>query len=295
MTPEELRSLVTKINVWKRGDTRAPHKPLLLLLALGRCAVGKDRRIPFSQVEVDLGRLLREFGRPSSKVAPQYPFWRLQNDGLWVVDSDHPMQSRKGKDDPKVTELRRANARGAFPEPIHDLLRRDPALVHEVAQAVLEEHFPESLWDELLSAVGLERRTGVDRRQRSADFRLEVLRAYQRRCAVCGFDLRVGDVLVGLEAAHIRWHCYQGPDEVSNGLSLCALHHKLFDKGAFTLGASLELVASQDLAGDEEALDRWVLRHHGAPIRPPQQDAYLPQPEYLAWHRREVFREPAIA
>lgn len=53
--------------------------------------------------------------------------------------------------------------------------------------------------------------------------------------AVLGLDLRIGNVSAGLEAAHIQWHTAGGPDVEANGLSLCALHHKLFDLGAFTL------------------------------------------------------------
>lgn len=36
---------------------------------------------------------------------------------------------------------------------------------------------------------------------------------------------------VGLEAAHIKWKQFGGPCEIPNGLALCAIHHKAFDKG----------------------------------------------------------------
>jgi hypothetical protein len=36
---------------------------------------------------------------------------------------------------------------------------------------------------------------------------------------------------VAIEAAHVRWHSQQGPDEVAKALALCALHHALFDLG----------------------------------------------------------------
>jgi predicted restriction endonuclease len=35
MTEDEVRKRIAQINVWKRGDARAPHKPLLILMALG--------------------------------------------------------------------------------------------------------------------------------------------------------------------------------------------------------------------------------------------------------------------
>ena len=37
---------------------------------------------------------------------------------------------------------------------------------------------------------------------------------------------------LGIEAAHIKWHQAGGPDTEDNGLALCTLHHKRFDRGA---------------------------------------------------------------
>jgi len=64
MDKEEVRKLITGLNVWKRGDQRAPHKPLLLLYALGRCLQGRDRLIPYEDVDRELKKLLLEFGPP---------------------------------------------------------------------------------------------------------------------------------------------------------------------------------------------------------------------------------------
>jgi putative restriction endonuclease len=66
-------------------------------------------------------------------------------------------------------------------------------------------------------------------------FRLRVLTAYEYRCAVCGFDVRLGSVSIALDAAHIRWHQAGGPELERNGLALCVLHHKTFDLGALTV------------------------------------------------------------
>ena len=38
------------------------------------------------------------------------------------------------------------------------------------------------------------------RGQRAPAFRREVLRAYERRCAVCDFDVRLGEDLIDVEA-----------------------------------------------------------------------------------------------
>ena len=52
---------------------------------------------------------------------------------------------------------------------------------------------------------------------------------------MCKYDIRFGDRLLGLEAAHIRWHSHDGRDVVSNGLALCSVHHKALDLGAMGL------------------------------------------------------------
>ena len=83
MTQQELQDLFSKITVWKRGGERAPHKPLLALYALGRCARREGRLIAYSDVDRDLRNLLLEFGPTRRSYHPEYPFWRLQNDGIW--------------------------------------------------------------------------------------------------------------------------------------------------------------------------------------------------------------------
>ena len=115
-----------------------------------------------------------------------------------------------------------------------------------------------------------------------------MLKAYEYRCAVCGFDVRLGSVSIALDAAHIRWHQAGGPDEETNGLALCVLHHKTFDLGAFTVAEGIMLVSDQvhGTSGFREAL----MAHHGGKIREPQRPDWGPEPRHLAWQRREVFK-----
>src|SRR5215468_9348034 len=97
--------------------------------------------------------------------------------------------------------------------------------------------------------------------KRDPQFRQRVLTAYEWRCAVCGFDVRLGSVSIALDAAHVRWHQAGGPAVESNGLALCVLHHKVFDLGAFTVTpGGLLLVSAQanGTAGFHEAL---IARH----------------------------------
>jgi len=129
----------------------------------------------------------------------------------------------------------------------------------------------------------------LTKKVRDPQFRDRVLRAYKYRCAVCGFDVRVGDSLVALEAAHIKWHQAGGPDEENNGICLCTMHHKLFDRGAFTLGDDRKMKVSEFVHGTV-GFQEWLMAFHGREIRPPQRPSYYPEEAFVKWHVREVFR-----
>jgi putative restriction endonuclease len=200
---------------------------------------------------------------------------------------------------------------GGFAEPVRLVLARDPSLVAEIARRILNAHFPESIRQDVADAVGLdldafaselaptkadaENATASEQAQRRRDpaFREKVLLAYEYRCCVCGHDLRMGGHAIGLEAAHIKWFQARGPDVVPNGLALCSLHHKIFDLGAFTvLPGNHQIVFSRHLMGGDDTKAK-LLAHHGAGLIEPQGRDCLPHAEFLAWHRAEVFKEPA--
>ena len=95
---------------------------------------------------------------------------------------------------------------------------------------------------------------------------------------------------VGLDAAHIEWHQAGGPDTEPNGLALCSLHHKLFDLGAFTVHVDHRVLVSELVHGAGQ-FEEVLLRHHGRPIERPVQPEHVPAAPYLAWHRKQVFKE----
>lgn len=295
LAPDELRARVAGLSVWRRGDQRALHKPLLLLYALARFREGRTR-LPFTAIEDPVRQLLETFGPPRAYHHPSYPFWCLQADGLWTLDGTDGVVQRKSNSDPTVTSLREVDPIGHFPDGVEVVLRTHPALVGEVARALLDAHFPASLHDEVLDAVGLDvdaAPTVARRRRRDPAFRAAVLRAYGYRCAVCGFGARVGPALVGVDAAHVMWHQAGGPDEVPNGLALCALHHRLLDRGAFTLASAGPGGAVVEVAHGGDGFERWLLDYHGRPVARPVSAAYRVAEPPVAWHRREVFRGPA--
>jgi putative restriction endonuclease len=293
MNHETLLQQFDQLNVWSRGGERAPHKPLLVLYALGRWSRGETGDIPFADVDRDLTPLLKEFGRSRRSYHPEFPFWYLKNDGVWEVRSSSPLKMRIGSSSPLKSELLANNVQAGFSDDVQQALRADPSLIGKIAGRLLEEHFPESLHPDILAAVGLTLDAGLTtRRKRDPHFRQRVLTAYEYRCAFCGFDVRLGSITVALDAAHIRWVQAAGPDEERNGLALCVLHHKLFDLGAFTLEAGGCLLVSEQAHGSTGFEDS-LMRHHGSPVRTPQRPEWYPASEFLKWHGKEVFKGAA--
>ena len=277
------------LRLWQKGDVRAPHKPLLVLYAIGKLLRGESRLLPFAEVDENLGNLLREFGPKRKVQRTQLPFWRLQNDGVWEIpDADRLKQSPGG--DVNRGDLFRYEASGGFTEDISRQLQNDPSLALEITQNMLDAHFPASIHEDILQAVGIELTLkSPGRQKRSPNFRANILKAYEYRCAVCGFDVRLGLNPVALEAAHIKWHQAGGPDVEINGLALCSLHHKLFDRGAFTLSNDLEILVSDDAHGSV-GFKEWLMRFHGQKLNFPQRKTYYPSENFTRWHVREVFK-----
>ena len=264
----------------------------------------------FRSVEPLLKRLLLEFGPTNSEARRHLPFWHLHTDlrgALWDLSGPVALLSRPAANTPNMGELRANRVGGGFHPEVDACLRATPGLAAACAQRVLEKYFPATLHEDIAAAAGVDldevpwvaettdtyRVTQPARRRRSGEFRERVLRAYEFRCCVCGFDLRIGHVPAGLEAAHIMWHHMGGPDIEPNGLSLCALHHKLFDLGAFTVEPAEHRVvfSQQAIAGDRS--QQGELRHHGQRLIAPQQQDMRPSPPFLAWNLKNVFKGPA--
>lgn len=293
METESIRNRVDQITVWKRGGERAPHKPLLLLYALGRCLRGEPRFVSYDEAHDDLRQLLEEFGPPRATHHPEYPFWRLENDGLWELAGPKADRVRERESDPSSRYLAEHDIHGGFPEEVRSAVESDTELAEDITRKLLDKNFPRSIHDDILAAVGLELE-GLSSSDRSRDpkFRERVMRAYEYRCGVCGFDLRIRDTLVALEAAHIKWHQAGGPDSEENGIALCSLHHKLFDRGALTISPGRKVLVSEQVNGSV-GMDEWLLEHHGATLVGPQNSRYHPESSFLDWHQEQVFRGPA--
>lgn len=190
-------------------------------------------------------------------------------------------------------------------------LRRDPELVRSTAQALVTSQFPDTVAPDVLAAVGLDPVSvlggfagtadagptaavdGQAARRRDPRWRADVLQAWDRQCAFCGYDGQLVGASVGLDAAHVRWFAFDGPDDLDNGLALCVLHHKLFDLGLLGLDAAFRVLVSATFSA-RTAAGRAVYGLHGHELHP-RPGTVLPGLVHVAWHTREVFTGAPLA
>ena len=291
---------VARIRTWNQGGIRAPHKPLLLLYALGRLQQqGTSTPVAFTEAGEPLDRLLTDFG-PPHKTSPAYPFRRLANDdGLWVITT----AAGHGSPDDTKASLCASDAKGELAPEFAAAVLADPALLVAIARDLLEANFPETYHADIAGQVGLDLMPEVPggatptapKRRRSPEFRDQVLMAYELRCAMCGFDGRLGSESVGLEAAHVRWFNIGGPDTVANGLCLCALHYKLLDEGALGITPEHTLAVSARFVGVGQFAEELVQSLAGRELAEPQGGMPTVADAHISWYTTQVFRDPARA
>ena len=139
----------------------------------------------------------------------------------------------------------------------------EPVLVDERSQA------------ELLATV----------REGQGSFRVRVLDAYARRCAVTGER-----ALPVLDAAHIQRYLGPASNHVQNGLSLRADIHRLYDAGYMTVTPEYRVEVSRRL---KEDFENGGLYYQLAGTRLavlPNDPANRPSRQALEWHATRMFR-----
>ena len=126
----------------------------------------------------------------------------------------------------------------------------------------------------------------LKRKYRERDFAARVLSAYRQRCAVCGVQLKL------VEAAHILPVAADGStDDTTNGLALCALHHRAFDTNLFSFNESYEVQVSNRRIEELRAADLLLgMSNFQKALLPalalPADRRDYPSPTYIASARR---------
>ena len=273
-------------------DTRAPYKPLLLLWLIGRMAEGLPARVSFSEAELDLKLLMQRY-RLGRSVRVGFPFVYLGTSReLWrVQDSNGNDVSKVPQSTKESPVFLRKEVVGAL-APDFERALQDPQVRSVVVNALLHMEFPETLHAEILDDVGLGHLVVPAPSKRDPNFKSTVLLAYENRCSFCGFSGSLRGTPVGIDAAHVQMRSHRGPDRIDNGLALCVLHHRLFDRGALGLDEDLRILVSQHMILREEESPVPVKELVGAPIRRPQPGYDTPAVSHVRWHYRNLFVGP---
>jgi putative restriction endonuclease len=276
------------------GGVRAPHKPLLLLWLFGRFAATGAGAVSYAEAEEPVSRLINEFGPPmasqsAARRRAAMPFVHLERE-LWELTDGSGVEigPDAGERGGWLVEVR---AMGRLRPEVERLIAV-PATLAKAVRLLLERHFTPALADLICTAVGLDLsapEAAPPKARRRAGFAERVLRAYAYTCAMCGFDGALGRNPVGLQAAHVRWHSQQGPDEIDNAVALCVLHHALFDLGALGLTPDHRIRVSGLYVARSDA-GRAVHGLAGRPLSAPQPGRPRIDVSYVDWHIKQVFK-----
>lgn len=118
-------------------------------------------------------------------------------------------------------------------------------------------------------------------------FRRAVLSSYENCCCVCSLDMP--QLLVGSHI--IPWVMDEEQrTDPQNGLCLCALHDKAFDKGLISVGSDFEIRVAPGVAASRSAFALAAIQSFaGQKIRMPRR--FAPHPDNLQWHIENVFQK----
>lgn len=131
------------------GGVRAPHKPLLVLLALRYLDDGRPRLTGVTRLAEDLaGPLAAALPEVAS---PFEPIWRLEGSVWEVVDADgNDLRASTPQEDPPMATLRRPETRAGFKPDVHALLEGAPDLRVDLENLLVERYLggvPAEAWE----------------------------------------------------------------------------------------------------------------------------------------------------
>lgn len=216
---KNLQQAIASITIWRKGEQRALHKPLLLLYVLACYQHGHSRLFDYgSEIRDNLHGLLERFGPQRAQYRPDMPFWRLQGDGFWELQNAERCSTAGSSRQPPAGELLEYNVAGGFDEQHYALLIKSRNLINVLAQQILEANFTESIQEELADELGFDIRQ--IRKQCDPLFRQQVLRAYS--------ELRVHyNLLYWLKSGRCENDPYPTPEIRSRGKSALLIRESL--------------------------------------------------------------------
>lgn len=316
MSTDTLQKYVQKMKRLRvdRAHGVAPHKPLLLLAVIELIERGqiRDNKIYLSP---DLAETFMKYWSKVTDRRPNIalPFFHLKSDGFWHLHPNAEYEKALEIAD-RITGISRLREVVAYVSLDDDffvlltgtgnreiirqtlicvyLLEFKGGIEGLIAEGKQITEYEQALISEVehpFSPQRLTESTLEETSIRSAGFRQAIMGLYDYTCAICELRIVTMDGESATDAAHIIPFRISKNDDVRNGISLCKLHHWVFDKGLISLSTTYQILVSP-LMSDRRPTEWMLTELEGKSILLPEGDRLHPAQDALAWHREEVLR-----
>jgi putative restriction endonuclease len=280
-------------------ESKAPHKPLLLLVLLDLVESGElsDRLLELTpqlafRFSVYAGVVAH---RRSQAVVIRYPFYHLSSDGFW-----RSLDSQRNE-----TKNRERTHYALLEESFFQMLQ-DQDFRTEARLVLISTYFEGGERAELYAIANMtvpsdaqvaeqidfQALADAEKKGRQARFRISVLYSYGFMCSLTRYRLTTIDNESIVDAAHIHQFSASGNNDPRNGLALCKNAHWLFDCGLWTLTDDLRVIVAKTHFDEESAdpMNKRLIDYDGQKIHLPKNQSAWPDPQYIKWHRDHRFK-----
>ena len=316
MSTDTLEKYVQKMKRLRvdRAHGVAPHKPLLLLAIIELIERGQiqENKIPLSP---DLAETFIKYWSKVTGRKPNIalPFFHLKSDGFWRLYPNPGYEKALEVADriTAVSRLREVVAYASLEDDLfvlftdannREIIRQTLIYVYfldlkEKIEGLIAERQQITEYGQLLISKvehpfsPQEPTTPIPEEEpiRSAGFRQTIMGLYDYTCAVCRLRIVTMDGESATDAAHIIPFRTSKNDDIRNGISLCKLHHWVFDKGLISLSKTYQVLVSP-LMSDRRPTEWMLTGLQDKSILLPENNQLYPAQDALAWHREEVLR-----
>jgi len=290
----------------KKESGDAPYKPILLLSVIDLITQGliKDNHIPVSDDLIDTFNKYWKILAPNSsyKGGLHYPFFHLQSEGFWQIQTKSSFNGIQPKTTNKLKEaVEYAYLDNELFELLKDQLSRQELIdtliavwfsvnkkkIEDILQVnqELQDFTQQELDIKENGAKIILRRSVV----RNAFFRKAIVQVYDYRCAFCRLKVIRALTQNIVDGAHIKPFSEFYDSKIDNGLSLCKNHHWAFDQGWFGVDDNYRIIVAGDLQ-EESPNSRPMKDFHNDILLLPSSPKYFPRIEALQWHRKNKLK-----
>jgi putative restriction endonuclease len=296
-TPDQWSDKLRRLNVYRAKGGLAPHKPLLLLVALELAQEGILPRTILPLTPELAFRFCSYWTivahRRTQPADVRLPFHHLQTDGFWSALTED------GRPSPDDRLTRYAQLTSDFIS-----CAKSPAWRDQARRILIARYFQPDERLALYSLLGMpvpsedEMRRDASsksleeaRKQgREVRFRLSVVAAYGYACALTGYRLTTISAGSIVDGAHIHRFSDSRNNDPRNGLALCKNAHWLFDNDLWAVADDYTVIVAAGRFSQDSPDQKPLGAYHGQELHLPSDPALWPNPVHLAWHRKHTFR-----